>query len=295
MANGLGLQLAADYGTIDKDTPSYDPTQGLDGTIIDGAKFLLNAEAAPVAIVIGSHESNYTEPFEVTSRISINVGLPQPIVQEMKRKFWLAVALAPYRSVGIWLSHSMVSKLYASGIQTRNEESWKLAKKNTEPDSNGRFVSSQSTQEHMDACWPAGASHLWTSNQLTTSLRNYTTSVTEGAHFCRTITVTQGGASSVTMDLPSIDCLMRVYQARQYIDSKDPTLKGLGASTYKDWNLTNWRFSNKQTDAQVWSSSPSGSGLAWCVRNDGYVNCDNYTHQLSNVYGVIPVLEIPVI
>ena len=85
------------------------------------------------------------------------------------------------------------------------------------------------------------------------------------------------------MDLPSIDVLMRIYQARTIIDDLDTTA---AANTAK--KLGNWGFGSVGS-AGVWSASENNSNHAWHVYSNGSLNYNSKNYQ----YGVVPALEIP--
>ena len=100
------------------------------------------------------------------------------------------------------------------------------------------------------------------------------------AKFCRAVTLEDGFGA---MDLPSIDVLMRIYQARTVIDSLDSTATANAAK-----KLTAWGFGSAD-GAYVWSASELDGPSAWCVNsggNLGYLN--RYTP-----FGCVPALEIP--
>lgn len=83
-------------------------------------------------------------------------------------------------------------------------------------------------------------------------------------------------------DLPTINCLCRIYNDRIILDSMDPTI-----ASYTLYQLTNWFFGSN-----VWSSSwyglDGGPYTALEVRYDGVVEHNDQEHY----YGVIPVLDL---
>lgn len=85
-------------------------------------------------------------------------------------------------------------------------------------------------------------------------------------------------------DLPTINCLCRIYNDRAILDSMDPTV-----SSYSQYSLVSWSFIGQNF---AWSSSWYGSDgdvcRALCVSNDGYV----YDNRQDFSIGVIPVLDI---
>ena len=99
------------------------------------------------------------------------------------------------------------------------------------------------------------------------------------AKFCRAVTLADGFGA---MDLPSIDVLMRIYQARTVIDSLDSTATANAAK-----KLTAWGFGSDF--AGVWSASELNSRYACGVNSGG---CLSYITKNIRV-GCAPALEIP--
>ena len=117
------------------------------------------------------------------------------------------------------------------------------------------------------------------SKELTNAILAYNANYM-AAKFCRAVTLADGIGA---MDLPSINVLMRIYQARTVIDSLDSTATANAAK-----KLTAWGFGSAD-GAYVWSASENNSNGAWSVRSGGGLN----TNRESNRFGCVPVLEIP--
>ena len=117
------------------------------------------------------------------------------------------------------------------------------------------------------------------SEELTDAILAYSSSM-QAAAYCRTITLADLGK----MDLPSIDVLMRIYQARTLIDAADPT-----SVANPEKKLEKWGFGSA-SGAYIWSASEYSSLTAWHVGSGGRVGSNGTKHDQ---FGVVPVLEIP--
>ena len=117
------------------------------------------------------------------------------------------------------------------------------------------------------------------SKELTNAILAYNANYM-AAKFCRAVTLADGFGA---MDLPSIDVLMRIYQARTVIDSLDSTATANAAK-----KLTAWGFGSAD-GAYVWSASENNSNYAWHVYSGGILTC----YAKYNRFGCVPALEIP--
>ena len=130
----------------------------------------------------------------------------------------------------------------------------------------------------MDASF-VFSSAVKNSKELTSAILAYNANYM-AAKFCRTVSLADGFGA---MDLPSIDVLMRIYQARTVIDSLDSTATANAAK-----KLTAWGFGSAD-GAYVWSASENYSGSAWAVGSGGNLN----RNPKANRFGCVPALEIP--
>lgn len=86
--------------------------------------------------------------------------------------------------------------------------------------------------------------------------------------------------------LPNAQALAFVYSKKDYIDAKDPT-----ASTNPDKKLSNWGFGSS---SGYLAASTNGAGSAYCVAmNASGLLHSAFTSYRTGVYGVCPILEIP--
>lgn len=86
--------------------------------------------------------------------------------------------------------------------------------------------------------------------------------------------------------LPNAQALAFVYSKKDYIDAKDPT-----ASTNPDKKLSNWGFGSS---SGYLAASTNGTGLAYCVAMNASGNLNSsFSSYKTGVYGVCPILEIP--
>ena len=231
-------------------------------------EIIYDTAGSPAAVIVGSYASNGAEPWNIRGK-----------------QVWLAVGLASKRGVSqSWAADSSTSTSSGSGYGTdittieNPSRSSKLASDNSSADGSGDYVSTQSTEAHMDAAF-AYSQTVKDSEGLTDAILAFKSNM-QAAAFCRSISLADGLG---TMDLPSIDALMRVYQARSVIDSLDPTAS---ANTAK--KLSAWGFGSVY-GSRVWSASEYDSTDAWYVYSNG--NTSNY--YKSHQFGVCPVLEIP--
>ena len=227
-------------------------------------EILYDTSGQPAAVITGSYASRGAEPWNIRGK-----------------QVWIAVALASKRGVSKpWCTGTSSSSTgYGVDITTIENPgtNWKLAPNNTAADGSGSYVSTQSTEAHMDQSFTYSQT-VKDSEGLTDAILAYNSGM-QAAQYCRTITLADLG----TMDLPSIDVLMRIYQARTIIDGLDTTA---AANTTK--KLSNWGFGSAN-GAYVWSASESSSYGAWNV----YSNGDLSSNLKYNQFGVVPALEIP--
>ena len=227
-------------------------------------EILYDTSGNPAAVITGSWASGGAEPWNIRGR-----------------KVWIAVGLAAKRGVSLsWgTSASTSDSTNTTDIPTIENPgtSWKLASSNTAADSDSSCVSTQSTEAHMDASF-SYSQVIKTSKELTDAILAFNTDM-RAAQFCRTVVLEDLGA----MDLPSIDVLMRLYQARAIIDALDSTAS---ANTAK--NLSAWGFGSAD-GGSVFSASETSSNAAWHVESSGRVN----TSVKSRRFGCVPSLEIP--
>ena len=177
-------------------------------------EIIYDTNGTPAAMIAGSYASNGKEPWNIRGR-----------------RVWIAVALASKRAYNKkWCSESPSCSTDISSIENP-VITFKLANSNTRADGSGNFVSVQSAETHMDQSFTYKYA-IKNSKELTDAILAYNSGM-QVAQFCRTITLAGFGK----MDLPSIDVLMRIYQARTMIDALDPT-----ASANAEMKLSNWGF-----------------------------------------------------
>ena len=216
----------------------------------------------PAAVVTGSYASGGALPWNIRGR-----------------RVWIAVALASKRGVDQSWNLSQSDSNYVDITTIENPtNSWQLAANNTSADGTGSYVSSLSTESHMDASF-VYSSTVKNSKELTSAILAYNANYM-AAKFCRAVTLADGFGA---MDLPSIDVLMRIYQARTVIDSLDST-----ATANATKKLTAWGFGSA-TSAYVWSASEIVSNYALVISPSGLTASGNKTARL----GCVPALEIP--
>ena len=116
------------------------------------------------------------------------------------------------------------------------------------------------------------------SKELTSAILAYNANYM-AAKFCRAVTLADGFGA---MDLPSIDVLMRIYQARTVIDSLDST-----ATANATKKLTAWGFGSAD-GAYVWSASEKITNGAWSVNSGGLL----YDNIKNTRFGCVPALEM---
>ena len=226
------------------------------GTIIN------DTSGQPAAVVTGSYASGGALPWNIRGR-----------------SVWIAVALAARRGVDQTWNLSSGDTNYVDIATIENPTiSWKLAANNTSADGTGQYVSSLSTESHMDASF-VYSSTVKNSKELTSAILAHNANYM-AAKFCRYITLADGFGA---MDLPSIDVLMRIYQARTVIDSLDSTATANAAK-----KLTTWGFGSAD-GAYVWSASEYSSSGAWSVDSGGCL----LIGTKRNRFGCVPALEIP--
>ena len=219
----------------------------------------------PKAVIVGSYSSGGSEPWNIRGN-----------------RVWLAVGLASTRGVSIpWGadadSSSTTNTTDISTITNVSITDNILASSNTAADGTGNYVSSLSTEAHMDA---AMSNPVKNSSELTSAILAYNSGM-KAASYCRGVTLKDLGA----MDLPSFDALMRIYQSRDIIDSLDPTAS---ANPSKKLSQSTWGFGSS-LGSFVWSSSERSSDGSWCMGSDGGI----YASRKYNSFGCIAVKEIP--
>ena len=226
------------------------------GTIIN------DLSGNPAAVVTGAYASGGALPWNIRGR-----------------RVWIAVALAAKRGVDQTWNLSSGDTNYVDIATIENPtNSWQLAANNTSADGTGSYVSSLSTESHMDASFTFSAA-VKNSKELTSAILAYNANYM-AAKFCRAVTLADGFGA---MDLPSIDVLMRIYQARTVIDSLDSTATANAAK-----KLTDWGFGSADA-AYVWSASEYSSNKAWYVHFGGSL----YYDIKFGRFGCVPALEIP--
>lgn len=225
-------------------------------------RIINDASGQPAAVVTGSYASGGALPWNIRGR-----------------RVWIAVALASKRGIDQSWNLSQGDTNYVDIATIENPtNSWQLASNNTSADGTGSCVSSLSTEEHMDSSFVYTGT-VKNSKELTSAILAYNANYM-AAKFCRAVTLADGFGA---MDLPSIDVLMRIYQARTVIDSLDST-----ATANATKKLTAWGFGSADGPA-VWSASESNSIYAWSVNSGGYLS--NYSKFIR--FGCVPALEIP--
>ena len=225
-------------------------------------EILKDSAGQPAAVVVGSLASNGELPWNIRGR-----------------RVWIAVALASKRGVDQSWNLSQSDSNYVDIATIENPtNNWQLAANNTGADGTGQYVSSLSTEAHMDASF-AFSSTVKNSKELTSAILAHNANYM-AAKFCRAVSLADGFGA---MDLPSIDVLMRIYQARTVIDSLDSTATANAAK-----KLTAWGFGSAD-GAYVWSASEYDSTSAWYVNSGGAL----YGNGKNGRFGCVPALEIP--
>mgnify|MGYP005939690367 FL=1 len=197
-------------------------------------------------------------------------------------RVWIAVALASKRAYSKkWCSDSSSSCSTDISSIENPVVTFKLATSNTRPDSSGNYVSTQSTEAHMDQSFTYKEA-VKNSKELTDAILAYNSGM-QAAQFYRTITLAEFGK----MDLPSIDVLMHIYQARTRIDALDPT-----ASANTEMKLSNWVFKQMVSnwgENRVYSANQSSPMCVIPVYFSGKIDTSTGKYR---PFGVIPVKEI---
>ena len=237
------------------------------GINVRHGEILYDNSGFPTAMIIGSYASNGEKPWTIRGR-----------------RVWIAVALASKRAYNKkWCASTMSQPSCSNAISAIEIPvvAFKLATSNTGADGSGNYVSTQSTEAHMDQSFTY-KNAVKNSKELTDAILAYNGAM-QAAQFCRTITLAEFGK----MDLPSIDVLMRIYQARTIIDALDPT-----ASANTEMKLSNWGFKQMASnwgDNRVYSASQGGSNTAIPVYFSGKIDTSTGKYR---PFGVIPVKEI---
>ena len=228
-------------------------------------EILYDTSGNPAAVITGSWSSGGEEPWNIRGR-----------------KVWIAVGLAAKRGVSLSWGASASS---ADGTNTTDittienpTTNMRLATSNTAPDSNGEYVSSLSTEAHMDESFAYANPPVMSSKELTDAILAVNASM-KAATFCRQVVLQDYGP----MDLSSEDALMRIYQERQTVDGLDVT-----AAANSTKKLDNWGFGSSDGN-KLWCSSESNSNKAWGTDSAGRL----FAYKKQYKFGVIPTLEIP--
>ena len=225
-------------------------------------RIINDTSGQPAAVVTGSYASGGALPWNIRGR-----------------RVWIAVALAAKRGVDQTWNLSSGDTNYVDIATIENPtNNWQLAANDTSADGTGQYVSSLSTEEHMDSSFVYTGT-VKNSKELTSAILAYNANYM-AAKFCRTVSLADGFGA---MDLPSIDVLMRIYQARTVIDSLDST-----ATANATKKLTAWGFGSAD-GAYVWSASECNSNGAWSVYSGGALD-NGYKNTR---FGCVPALEIP--
>lgn len=232
------------------------------GSSLYHGRIINDTSGQPAAVVTGSYASGGALPWNIRGR-----------------RVWIAVALAAKRGVDqTWnLSSSDTSWTDIATIENPTNN-WQLAANNTSADGTGQYVSSLSTEEHMDSSFVYTGT-VKNSKELTSAILTYNANY-RAAKFCRAVTLADGFGA---MDLPSIDVLMRIYQARTVIDSLDSTATANAAK-----KLTAWGFGSAD-GVYVWSASEYEGTYAWNVNSGGCLSAIGKNGR----FGCVPALEIP--
>lgn len=225
-------------------------------------KIINDISGQPAAVVIGSFASGGALPWNIRGR-----------------RVWIAVALAAKRGTDQSWNLSSDDTSFVDIVTIENPtNNWQLAANNTSADGTGSCVSSLSTEAHMDASF-VYSSTVKNSKELTSAILAHNANYM-AAKFCRAVTLADGFGA---MDMPSIDVLMRIYQARTVIDNIDPTVTANAAK-----KLTNWSFGSAG-GFYVWSASEHSRNYAWAVDFGGNLRA---TYKDLRI-GCVPALEIP--
>ena len=225
-------------------------------------RIINDTSGQPAAVVTGSYASGGALPWNIRGR-----------------RVWIAVGLAAQRGVSQTWNLSSGDTNYVDIATIENPtNNWHLADNTSGADGTGNYVSSRSTEEHMDSSF-VYTSTVKSSKELTNAILAYNANYM-AAKFCRAVSLADGLGA---MDLPSIDVLMRVYQARTVIDSLDPT-----ATTNASKKLSVWGFGSAY-GAYVWSASEYKDNISWGISSGGTPGAYNKVLQL----GCVPALEIP--
>ena len=217
-------------------------------------EILYDTNGDPAAVIIGSYESGGVAPWNIRGR-----------------RVWIAVACMSKRTDSLsWGGYGTDIPTITNSVLTSNQ----LNDSNTGTGS-GNYVSSHTTEAQMDRAF----NDTGTSDELTTKILEYGAANSieyPAAEYCDSIVLQDG----THMDLPNMEVLMRIYQARELIDELDPTLEASGETSTEDWWL--W----------PWSSSEYSSTYARNMRWDGNVNNINVKSFDSNLTQALPALEI---
>lgn len=217
-------------------------------------EILYDTNGDPAAIVIGSYASGGAEPWNIRGR-----------------RVWIAAACMSKRTESIsWGGYGTDIPTITNSVLTSNQ----LNNSNT-GSGTGNYVSTYTTESQMDKVF----NDIGTSDELTTKILDYGTQNSieyPAAKYCDSIVLANG----LHMDLPNMEVLMRIYQARDMIDELDPTLEASGESSTYSW----WYY--------PWSSSETSSRLARVMYVTGFVNRNGIKSNSSSRFQAFPALEI---
>ena len=136
-------------------------------SVLQHGRIINDLSGNPAAVIIGSFASGGALPWNIRGR-----------------RVWIAVALASKRGIDqTWnLSQSDSSFVDIATIENPTNN-WQLAASNTSADGTGQYVSSQSTEAHMDASF-AFSSTVKNSKELTSAILAHNANYM-AAKFCR--------------------------------------------------------------------------------------------------------------
>lgn len=228
----------------------------LGGGGVKHGDILYDTDGQPAAVITGSWHSEGREPWNIRGR-----------------RVWIAVGLASKRGFDkTWCEGRSTSASTCNTNITTIENP-----KNNSSDVMGSYVTALSTEAQMDASF-IYTQEVKNSKELTDAILAYSARMM-AANFCRAVVLEDFGA----MDLPSIDVLMRIYQARTLIDAADQT-----SAANPEKKLEKWGFGSVD-GSYVWSASEGDVFRAWIIYSVGMLSATSKYYRL----GVVPVLEIP--
>lgn len=228
-------------------------------------EIIRDPEGNDVAVIIGSHESDGREPWNIFGR-----------------KTWIAVGLAETRTAAAFGWNEGSNKTIPGlDIVSRDNMHMGRAADSTEDYPDGTYITDFTTEAHINESF-AGDSQ--DSTRKTDILVSNTAKNPEAALAARKIRMVVDGVTR-NADLPRVSVLARIIQSTAEIDRLDTT-KGNAA----DRTLASF------TSGRAWSSTQYVmSGDKAIANSTWYVarSRDCYGGQRDNVLLVIPCLEIP--